>query len=59
MDKDKKKLIQIVLEYFDPKFQPLDMGIIRSDKSYYRKDLVKHNLRNILNKEYFFINKGL
>ena len=35
----------IVLEYFDPNvtshIQPLDMGIIRSDKAYYRKYLVR------------------
>ena len=36
--------IMIVLEFFDPNvtshIQPLDMGIIRSDKAYYRKDIV-------------------
>ena len=36
--------IMIILEYFDPNvtlhIQPSDMGIIRSDKAYYRKDIV-------------------
>ena len=36
--------IMIVLEYFDPNvtfhIQLSNMGIIRSDKAYYRKDIV-------------------
>jgi hypothetical protein len=36
--------IMIVLEYFDPDvtfhIQLSDMGIIRSDKAYFRKDIV-------------------
>ena len=41
----------IVLEYFDPNvtshIQPLEMGFIRSDKAYYRKELVRHCLRKM------------
>ena len=41
----------IILEYFDPNvtlhIQPSDMGIIRSDKAYYRKDLVRHWLKKM------------
>ena len=41
----------MVLEYFDPivtsHIQPLGMGIIRSEKAYYRKDIVLENLKRM------------
>ena len=47
----KRKLTHVKLEYFDPNvtshIQPLDMGIIRSFKAYYRKALVKFCLKAI------------
>ena len=50
-DDVKKQLTHITLEYFDPNvtshIQPLDMGIIRSSKAYYRKKLVRHCLTKI------------
>jgi len=47
----KNKLNNIVLEYFDPNvttyIQPLDMGIIHSEKALFRKNLVRHCLEKI------------
>ena len=47
----KKQLSHVELVYFDPNvtshMQPLDMGIIRSEKAYYKKALVKHCLLKV------------
>ena len=47
----KKQLSHVELEYFDPNvtshMQPLDMGIKRSEKAYYKIALVKHCLLEV------------